>query len=456
MKTLCFQGLLQEDGWLEPAYVSLDDAGRVTRIAVTAPEGDVENVMGYAIPGFHNAHSHAFQYAMAGLAEYLRAPGDDFWSWREAMYHLALTLSPEQVEDVAAMLYAEMVRNGYTTVAEFHYLHHQQDGQPYENLAEMSACLMRAAARAGMKITLVPIYYNMGDFGKEASAQQRRFLSADVDAYLRLVEACQQTAKNQAHAQVGLGIHSLRAAGSEDVKRLFAQRPANTPMHIHIAEQQKEVRACVDYLGARPVAWLADHVNLDAHCHLVHATHLEEAEVAAIAKSGAHAVICPSTEGNLGDGFFELHPFLAQGGQLSIGSDSHVCLSPIEELRWLDYGCRMRMEKRNVVCFEKGQDSGTRIYDATLRGGRMATGCFQQQYFQEGVGFDAVVLDAEHPLMAHTHQDRRLATYIYTGDVSTHLGVLVDGAWIVRDGKHQERNEIVRRFHAVTQHTRSR
>ena len=278
-----FSGLLQSDGWLEPAYVGLDDDGKIVYLAQDAPT-DVsvtENISGWAVPGFVNAHSHAFQYAMAGLAEHLapQAVSDDFWSWREEMYGLALRLTPEQMEAIASMVYLEMVRLGYTSVAEFHYLHHSPEGKPYLNLAEMGERLLRAADRAGLDITLIPIYYNQGDFGEPALPKQRRFISQSVDHYFRLFEETQSAARQYPNARTAVGVHSLRAATAEDLLRVFEDAPKSIPRHIHLAEQAKEVERCREFLGVTPVSWLLDHADVDDRFHLVHATHIDATEV---------------------------------------------------------------------------------------------------------------------------------------------------------------------------------
>lgn len=446
MKRFQFRAIWRESGWEENALLAVDERG----IIVDSREGDdgpIEQVNGLAIPGFRNAHSHAFQYAMAGLAEHLRAPEDDFWSWREAMYHLALSLEPQQVEDIAAMLYAEMLRHGTTAVAEFHYLHHDPTGQPYANPAEMSARLMAAAARVGIRLTLIPIYYRTSDFGNvPANPRQRRFIHKDPEVYMRFWEMARDQARAYDHVRLGLGVHSLRAATPEEVRSLFSAAPTGVPCHIHIAEQRREVEACLAHHGRRPVSLLADLLELGPQHHLVHATHLDDQELQTLAASGAVAVICPSTEGNLGDGFFNLRPYLQAGGALAIGSDSHVGLSSAEELRWLDYGQRMRLEKRNTVCWAEGEDSGDRLFRLALSGGRLSLGETGPPPLSTGAPLDALVLDADHPLLLQTPAAQRLATYLYAGDPSFHLGTLVAGRWVVRAGHHPLRDELRQRF----------
>ena len=448
-----FDGLLTNGGWLSPAYVVVEEDGNISSIS-TEPDQksevnlSFERVRGFAIPGFQNAHSHAFQYAMAGLAEHLPvgSASDDFWSWREAMYRLALSISPEQMQAIATMLYAEMARHGYTSVAEFHYLHHGLDGTPYEHLAEMGERLVLAAQSAGIRITLIPIFYQMGGFEKQASPQQRRFLSKDCDTYFALLEASQKMVQRYQHAHLGVGIHSLRAVQSNDIQRTFAEAHQELPRHIHVAEQQKEVDACISVLQRRPVEWLLENVELDGRYHLVHATHLIEKEIAGIASSGAHVVLCPSTEGNLGDGFFPLREYIQRGGRWSIGTDSHIGLHPAEELRILDYGQRLLSQKRNVLCLNAGEDSGHNAYVSSLWGGRKAMGNLSENCFAVGEPLDAVVYDASHPILAITPKERRLSAMVYATGPFGMLGTLVDGKWVVSQQKHREYEVIQKRF----------
>ena len=263
---------------------------------------------------------------MAGLAELHQSSEtpDDFWSWRTAMYNLALTVSPEQLEAIAAMVYAEMVRHGYTAVVEFHYLHHDKSGKPYSNLAELGERLISAAKKAGIHITLVPMFYQQGGFGKPAEDKQRRFISKTIDAYYNLLESSIQSSKHYNNAKVGIGIHSLRAVKGEDIKTVCNNLKNDIPFHIHVSEQLKEIKDCLSFYGKRPVQWLMDNCNLNDNYHLVHATHLDDNEIKGIAKSRANVVLCPSTEGNLGDGLFRFNEFLKIHPGCMIGIPAHI------------------------------------------------------------------------------------------------------------------------------------
>src|SRR5215213_8379358 len=250
MKTYRFKALLQNSGWLENAVVSIDDAGKIVSVS-QAPQANA-SFRGYALPGFQNAHSHAFQYAMAGLAEN-HAGEDDFWSWREKMYELALNPNPDEMRSIAALLYAELVRHGYSNVAEFHYVHHDKNGQPYDNLAAMGEALLEAAREAGIKITLIPIFYQKGGFGVEAGERQRRFISKTFDDYARLFEASEAVCRKYENANIAVGVHSLRGVEAADIRRAATDLPCDVPFHIHVSEQLKEVEDCIAFLGRRPV-----------------------------------------------------------------------------------------------------------------------------------------------------------------------------------------------------------
>ncbi len=436
VKTFQFKGLLQNEGWICPAFVELDDRGSVLSIQGSSEKvtGKIEKINGFALPGFQNAHSHAFQYAMAGLGEIHPAGqrADNFWTWRNKMYQIALTIDPDQIEAIAAMLYAEMLRHGYTQVAEFHYLHHDKSGKQYTNLAEMGERLVAAAQKAGIKITLVPMFYQKGGFNKRPEDLQKRFISHTIDDYWKLLEASKNAVTNYDGASLGFGVHSLRAVHGDILTQTLKDGPKDLPFHIHIAEQVKEVEDCLDFSGKRPVEYLFDQVEVSERFHLVHATHLNDNEVKMIAKSGAHVVLCPTTEGNLGDGLFRFRDFKALDGKWSIGTDSHIGINPLEELRLLDYGQRLISHQRDTFVDETG-DSGQYGFREALLGGRKAMGNPVKEYFEVGQPFDAVVFDADAPLLATSSAENLMSTIIYSGDVGMILGTTVNGGLIKKD-----------------------
>lgn len=439
-----FPALLQNEGWLSSVYVGVDANGLINYLAKEKPEVEkIEEVNGFGLPGFQNAHSHAFQYAMAGLAEnHPAGASDDFWTWREEMYKCALAVQPEQVEAIAAMLYAEMVRVGYTHVAEFHYLHHDEQGKPYGNLAEMSERLIAAAKTAGIKITLVPVFYQKGGFGQSPQPRQRRFISNTVTDYFKLLEASTQVIKNYSGASLGFSVHSLRAVDLQDIKETFRQGPKHLPFHVHVAEQKKEINDCLAWCNRRPMQWMMENLPVDQNFHLVHSTHLDDNELKNLAASNANVVLCPSTEGNLGDGIFRMKEFVKLGGHWSIGTDSHIGLNPLEEFRMIDYRQRLVTHQRNT--FEG--DAALYLVNESARSGRKAMGITSNNNFEIGKPFDAVVFNAGSHLLAETSEKNRLATLIYTSDSSRVLGTLVNGKWIVKSQHHTNGRAIKENF----------
>ncbi|MEP2773659.1 MAG: formimidoylglutamate deiminase [Fulvivirga sp.] len=448
MKKYRFKKLLQNDGWLDNVLVEVDDNGIIQRLVKDATEESAEIVNGFCLPGFQNAHSHAFQYAMAGVAERHEntATNDDFWSWRDTMYKIALTLSPDDLENVATMLYAEMARHGYTHVAEFHYLHHDKDGKPYSNLAEHGERLIAAAKKAGINITLVPMFYQKGGFGQPPQEHQRRFISPGIDNYFKLLEASKKACENYKGASIGWGIHSLRAVEPDVVKQSVQLAAKEMPFHIHISEQKKEVLDAQEFLKKRPVEWLLENTTVTENFHLVHATHLSFQEIQDLAQSKAHVVLCPTTEGNLGDGIFPLKTYQNLGGNWSIGTDSHVSLNPLEELRLLDYGQRLTTHSRNTFIDEQESDSGAYGFKKALLSGRKAMGNDNTNYFEVGQPFDAVVYDAHQPLLATSSNKSLLSTIIYSSDAAATLGTIINGAWVVKNNRHIDQERITDKF----------
>lgn len=458
----------QPPGWLDAAVLEVDD-GRYLKGALldVSNSGNVGAIsLGrYVVPGMPNLHSHAFQRAMAGLAE-RRGPGDDsFWTWRETMYAFAGRLDPDSLRAVATQLYVEMLKAGYTQVCEFHYLHHQPDGRPYADPAAMSLALLDAAEEAGIGITLLPTLYMRGGFDDRALGERQRRFGHDVDAFLRLVERLRT--QESSTVRIGIALHSLRAVPAdalasvlEGVARLGPSRtgfPASMlPIHIHIAEQIAEVEECLAVHNARPVQWLFDNVDVDARWCLVHATHMDDSEVARVARSGAVAGLCPTTEANLGDGFFALAEFLRQGGTMGIGSDSQISISPVEELRWLEYGQRLLTRSRNVATDQPNASVGEALLNAALSGGAQASGVpigrltgGDASVPSVGHRADFVVLDDASPLLSGRDTGNLIDTWLFSGNSNLVRDVLVNGRHVVRDFEHSQQTRIAARFRAA-------
>ncbi|MFE0755301.1 formimidoylglutamate deiminase [Inquilinus sp. NPDC058860] len=442
---------LLADGWAENVLIEVDARGDIAGVSAAAARGDAEPVAGVVLPGMANLHSHAFQRAMAGLAETASGPGDDFWSWREQMYRFVRVLDPAQVEAVAAQLYVEMLKAGYTCVAEFHYLHHQPDGTPYADRAELSRRAIAAAKATGIGIAHLPVLYAAGGFGgQKAGDGQRRFLN-DVDGILDIVGRLRADHAGDPDVRIGVAPHSLRAVPPEmlaaTVAGMTSADPA-APIHIHIAEQVKEVEQCLAWSGARPVEWLLGHAAVDNRWCLVHATHLTEAETADLAASGAVAGLCPTTEANLGDGLFPLAPYLAAGGGLGIGSDSHISVGVIEELRWLEYGQRLSHRKRGVAAGPGRPSVGATLFQAAIDGGARAVGRATGR-IEAGARADLVVLDRDHPALIGRRGDTLLDSFVFAGNDSPIRHVMAGGRWRVRDGRHADEAAVAARYRAV-------
>lgn len=451
MKAFVFTGIATKSGWLTPGHLLVKD-GLIAGATAEAPANvPTERIDGYLLPGFPNAHSHAFQFAMTGLAEHLprASQGDDFWSWREAMYRLALNLEPDEIEAIARMLYIQLVKHGATDVLEFHYLHHDPAGRPYDNLAEVSERLMVAANDAGIRLTLAPMYYRNGDFGVAAKPEQRRFIFKDRDAYHKLVESVRESAQKYG-VVVGAGVHSLRAADEDECRAILDSKTFSGPLHIHAAEQVKEVERCLAAWGKRPVRWLLDNVALSPRHSLVHCTHLDASEIQDLARSGATAVICPSTEGNLGDGFFSLRDYRAAKGAWAIGTDSHVGLSFFEELRWLDYGQRLSERRRNVLCRTGGDESGDLAFWEAWTAGRTSLGLGGEPW-QQGARADGVLIDADHAAVIGKPTRHLLSAMVYAGDACLVKSTLKGGEWLVKERRHPREDAARRSYIKVMQ-----
>lgn len=441
MTVLHAENALLPDGLARDVRIAFSAAGiESVDKGVAARPGDERHR--FVAPAMPNLHSHAFQRAMAGRAE-RRGPGaDSFWSWRTEMYRLALSMTPEQVEAVAAQLYMEMLEAGFCRVGEFHYLHHDRDGARYADPAEMAARIGAASAEAGIALTLLPVFYARSGFGGAAPIDgQRRFIH-DVDGFARLMERAREIVAGLPGAALGVAPHSLRAATAQEMAEILPLAQGG-PVHIHVAEQVKEVEDCIAWSGKRPVEWLLDAMPVDHRWCLVHATHMTGDETRRMAQSGAVAGLCPITEANLGDGVFEAPAFLTAGGRFGVGSDSNVLVSLEEELRTLEYSQRLCRRSRNVVA-APGQSTGLSLYRRALEGGAQALGA-------------AGGIEAGRPadLLAF---DLSAVDYLPAEDVFDQFvfarGVRVDSVWVggarrVEAGRHRRRDAIAARFAAV-------
>jgi formimidoylglutamate deiminase len=427
--------------WAEAVLLEADRNGRWARVqsGVAAP-AEATVLGGAALPGLVDAHSHAFQRAFAGLAERRDSAHDDFWSWRDRMYGVALRIDAETLRDIAAQLYVELLRGGYTQVCEFHYLQHDRDGAPYADPGTLAWALADAATAAGIGLTLLPVLYERAGFAQPALREDQRRFATNADSVLALQRAAQGFG-----VPCGVAIHSLRAARPESIARV-AEGAGAGPIHIHIAEQTAEVDDCLAATGARPIEWLTKHARLDARWQLVHATHAAPDEIDAVAASGAGVVLCPTTEANLGDGLPDLPRWLASNTPLSIGSDSQVGRDAMEELRLLEFGQRLTLRKRNVAADPQHEPAtAARLFERVLAGGGAAAG-HAQWGFVEGARADLLVADPSCEATLGIAGDSLLDAIVFAGAVRPWRDVMVAGRWALREHQHAEGTAIAARF----------
>jgi len=427
-------------GWAENVRLEVSIDGLLLSVQANASPDGTERLQGPVLPGMPNLHSHAFQRAMAGLAEVAGNPNDSFWTWRDLMYRVVGQISPEQLGIIARQLYIEMLKAGYTSVAEFHYVHHDASGERYADPIELSRRISQAAADSGIGLTLLPVLYSHSGFGGQPPNDgQRRFINS-TEHYLQLHSLLAPVLAAQPAQRLGLCFHSLRAVTPAQINEVLSASDSTAPVHIHIAEQQKEVDDCLAWSGRRPLQWLYEHIGVDARWCLVHATHANPDEVSLMARSGAVAGLCLTTEANLGDGIFPAVDFLAQGGVMGIGSDSHVSLSVVEELRWLEYGQRLRDQRRNRLYGASQPMVGRTLYDAALTGGAQALGQPIGK-LQAGQRADWLVLDGLDPYLATADGDGILNRWLFAGGDRQVRDVMVNGKWVVRQGRHDREDE---------------
>jgi formimidoylglutamate deiminase len=435
MKMIFARKALIQKGWAENVRLDVR-AGRIESVVENAAPEPSDFTAGILIPGLCNAHSHAFQRALAGRTE-KRAPAgkDNFWTWRERMYELAGSLDADALAAIASQAYVEMVCSGYTSVAEFHYLHRQPVTDDQD---AMFRAVRRAAARSGIRLTYVPVLYERAGFEQPEPEGHQELFAQDVTSFLEHHARVSEEASGTLH--IGIGAHSLRAVSPESLRQIVSVADSTDgPIHLHIAEQQREVDQCLSSYGRRPVRWLLENLDVGERWCLVHATHMDGEEIRSLARSGAVVCLCPSTEANLGDGLFPLHDYLAAGGQIAIGSDSHISINPFEELRWLEYGQRLASQTRNVAALEQAH-VGRELFTRALHGGLQASG-----HEPRGIGVgsvaDLVALHDDDPMLVGHGEASLLDALVFSGYRLPIERVMVNGEWQVVDGDHIDRVE---------------
>ncbi len=454
MRRYHLQSAYLRRGWAQDVIVGVSDQGFITDVTTSATGADLspggERVDGIVVPGMSNGHSHAFQRAMAGNTEYRLSARDSFWTWRQAMYALANRVDPGDLQTLATQLFIEMLKSGYTSVAEFHYLHRRRDGIAYSGPNALWDAVIDAASTAGIGLTFLPTLYQTSDFGSRPLRPEQSRFALELDTYLRGIE--ERIGKDR-HSpspllRTGAAFHSLRAVPL-DTLREAAERlreiDAGMPVHIHVAEQVLEVKACLRETGRRPIELLLDSGLLTEHWCLVHATHATPAELEALAGAGPSVCVSVSTEANLGDGFFDTARFLAARGRLCVGSDSQSTVNPAEELRWLEYQQRLRKKRRGVLATKTEAHVGTRLWIDAARQGAQAIGQ-PAGAIEAGRRADWLVLDGAHDSMAGAAEDAAFDHLIFAGGDAAIRDVMVAGRWVIKDRRHAAEDELRPRF----------
>ncbi|MCC8475847.1 formimidoylglutamate deiminase [Xanthomonas arboricola] len=435
---------LLPDGWAGDVRITLAQ-GRIASVQPGATPAADDSRVERLLPGLGNLHSHAFQRGMAGLTEVGGRSGDSFWSWRELMYRFVDRLDPDSLQAIAEQAYVEMLESGFTRVGEFHYLHHSPGGAAYAQAGEMSGRIAAAAANTGIGLTLLPVFYAHADFGGVAPSAAQRRLIHDLDGFARLLDDCKGSLKTLPDGVLGLAPHSLRAVTPEQLAALVPL--TDGPIHIHIAEQQREVQACLAWSGQRPLQWLLANTPVDARWCLVHATHVDASELQGIVGSGAVVGLCPITEANLGDGLFPMQAFAAAGGRFGVGSDSNVLIDAAEELRLLEYGQRLQLQARNVLA-QAGASSGRWLFEQAGEGAAQALG-IARSGIRVGASADLLELDPTHPALLARNDDALLDSWLFAARGGAVRTVWRAGQPVVRDGRHVDRTRIAARFAGV-------
>jgi formimidoylglutamate deiminase len=423
---------LLPSGWSRNVRIEVDASGTIAGVEADSNGEGASRLAGAVVPGMPNVHSHAFQRALAGRLERATSGRDNFWTWRQGMYDLATRATPDDIESIAEYLYVQMLEAGYTSVGEFHYLHNDTSGAPYATRTEMSDRIVAAAQRAGIDLTLLLVLYRHADFGDEAVLPSQRRFVLSVDDLVAMLQTL------RGRTRVGVAPHSLRAVTQHELSELLAAVAAyeNTPVHIHVAEQRREVEDCVRRYGSNPIAWLLANAPVNGAWTLVHATHLEPTDTRALAESAAVVGLCPTTEANLGDGIFPAEAFLRAGGRIAIGSDSHVAIDPAEELRLLEYGQRLARQSRSLL---------DQLYPRAARGGAQSLG-IEAGTLESGKRADLVTLDLENVAFAGCAPELLLDAWLFGGGRDLVKDVFAGGTQVVRNGRHLRHDAAERAF----------
>lgn len=448
MTRLFARQALLPDGWVDDVTVDVADDGFIASVLPASQPDGAECVRGPLVPAMPNVHSHAFQRGLAGrTGRHSHDRSDTFWTWRDVVYDFLDRIDADALEAVTAQAYVEMAKAGYTTVAEFHYVHHDAEGRPLADPAENAWRVVNAASIAGIGLTLLPVFYAHGGFGGTPPTRRQRRLVHAPHTFYRLYEALEQARTEHGYV-LGIAPHSLRAVTPEELSQVLAFAAPDAPIHIHVAEQTREVDDCYAWSRLRPVEWLLSTVQVDARWCMVHATHMTEREVHGLAHSGAVAGLAPTTEADLGDGTFPAEAFLVNGGRYGVGSDSNTVIDPFIELRQLEWSQRLRLRRRNVLTAEGEVTVGNALWHGAVRGGAQAVGR-RTGAIEAGARADLLVLNTDDPALAEQPADCVLDAAIFGPVRQCVRDVMSGGRWIVRDGHHEHEDPVAQRYRAV-------
>jgi formiminoglutamate deiminase len=442
MTRLWFESALLPDGWAGRVRLTAHE-GRIERVEVEVEPAAEDEQHAIGVPGLGNVHSHGFQRGLAGLTERRGPTADTFWTWRELMYQFVERMDPDDLESITAFAFAEMLECGFTRVGEFHYVHHDRDGLPFADPGELAARIVAAASETGIGLTLLPTFYAHSGFGGlPPSERQRRFIN-DPERFARIVESSRKALRSLPDGVLGVAPHSLRAVSAEELAAIVPLARGGL-IHIHVAEQTREVEECVAWSGLRPAQWLLEHAAVDEKWCLVHATHLDPDELQRVAASGAAVGLCPITESSLGDGIFPAAQLLEYGGRFALGTDSNIRIDLSEELRTLEYTQRLQHRARNVLASGSGQSTGRTLYERALSGGARALE--GSPGLAKGASMDVVSLAADHPALLHRRADELLDSWIFAGDRGVVDRVWRHGQAVVINGRHVRRDTLTARY----------
>jgi len=445
MNRIHVEQVLLNDGWASDKTLVIEQG-----VIVDILDGNIDANASYGvvIPGMVNCHSHAFQRAFAGFSEQGSDSKDSFWTWRQVMYKFLSQLTAADAQVIATQLYIEMLKAGYTRVAEFHYLHHEQTGDAYQPLSTMAKAIFDSAKASGIGLTMLPVLYRFSGFGPQPATEgQKRFINT-VEQFNQLVTECFEMTHEYRNSNVGIAPHSLRAVDKPSLEEAVAHvrsLDAKAPIHIHIAEQMKEVEDCLAHYGKRPVQWLLDEIKTDEHWCLIHATHIDESERKKMAEISVIAGICPTTEANLGDGIFPTVEFLDENGTFAIGSDSHISVDAVEELRWLEYAQRLIKQQRAVLANSKAPSVGLNLWQKAALGGAQSTNSNTGK-LAIGKQADLLVIDSQKLGLFANSNEHKLDSLIFASQQNMIKDVMVNGEWVINNYSHRDESESATRF----------